>query len=195
MIRVLVACECSGTVRDAFLAKGHDAWSCDLKANPSDRHIQGDALDIISEGWDLVIAHPPCTHLAVSGAKHFETKRGPIQEEAIRFFMDIVDHCDLYADHWCIENPIGIMSDHYRKPDQIIQPWMFGHSVCKSTCLWLHELLPLQATNIVDKGEFYVSPKGQRFSKSLCHGTANNRGARRSVTYEGIARAMANQWP
>ena len=137
-MRVLVACEFSGIVRDAFAAKGHDAWSCDLL--PSERignHIQYDAIDTVySSDWDLLIAHPPCTYLAVSGARWFKDRKRE-QADAITFFMNLVD---AEIPKIAIENPIGIMSTEYRKPDQIIHPWQFGHGETKATCLWLKNL-------------------------------------------------------
>jgi hypothetical protein len=182
-MKVLVACEYSGTVRDAFIKLGHDAMSCDLL--PTDRpgpHYQGDAFDIIGDGWDLMIAHPPCTHLAVSGARHFAAKRADgRQQEAIAFFMALVN-----ADipRIAVENPVCIMSSIYRKPDQIIQPWQFGHGETKSTCLWLKNLPLLQPSNIV-KG------RADRIHKMP---PSPERWKLRSTTYQGIADAMAAQW-
>ena len=149
-MRVLVACEFSGIVRDAFTAKGHEAMSCDLlpteKPGP---HYQGDIMDILHEDWDMIIAFPPCTHLAVSGSKYFAQKIADgRQQQGIDFFMAFVNApCRKIA----IENPIGIMSSKYRKPDQIIQPYEFGHPESKKTCLWLKGLPPLMATNILSK--------------------------------------------
>jgi hypothetical protein len=182
-MKVLIACEYSGTVRDAFIKLGHDAMSCDLL--PTDRpgpHYQGDAFDIIGDGWDLMIAHPPCTHLAVSGARHFAAKRADgRQQEAIAFFMALVN-----ADipRIAVENPVCIMSSIYRKPDQIIQPWQFGHGETKSTCLWLKNLPLLQPSNIV-KG------RADRIHKMP---PSPERWKLRSTTYQGIADAMAAQW-
>lgn len=186
-MRVLVACEYSGAVRRAFAAKGHDAWSCDLlpAEDDSPQHIQGDCLNAIASGWDLVIAHPPCTHLAVSGARWFAQKRADgRQQAAIRFFMDVVGACDRYATHWAVENPVCIMSSQYRKPDQTIQPWMFGHGETKATCLWLGNLPLLQPTEIVEGREnrIHKMPPGP------------NRWKERSRTYAGVAEAMASQW-
>ena len=182
-MRVLVACEFSGIVRDAFTALGHDAWSCDLL--PSEKpgqHIQGDVLSILGDGWDLMIAHPPCTHLAVSGARYFRQKRKDgRQQEAIEFFMALAS-----ADipRLAIENPICIMSTVWRKPDQIIQPWQYGHGETKATCLWLKGLPLLIPTDIVDGREARVHkmPPGP------------DRWKERSRTFEGIAEAMASQW-
>jgi hypothetical protein len=189
-MKILIACEYSGVVRDAFIAKGHDAMSCDLL--PTDApgpHYQGDVLDIIKDGWDMVIAFPPCTHLAVSGAKHFAAKRADgRQQEGIDFFNLFTN---LDVERVCIENPIGIMSKLYRKPNQIIQPWMFGDKAQKSTCLWLKGLPTLVPTDIVDKGEFYISPSGKKLPKWY----SDNKSAKvRSKTFQGIANAMADQW-
>ena len=184
-LRVLIACEFSGIVRDAFLAKGHDAWSCDLlpteKPGP---HIQGDVLTAIWYGrrapWDLMIAHPPCTHLAVSGARWFKDKEEE-QEEALAFVKFLMD---APIEKICIENPISIISTRIRKPDQIIQPWMFGHPYVKTTCLWLKNLPKLIPTNIVDGRE----------QKCWKEPPSPNRWKNRSRTYAGIAEAMASQW-
>ena len=182
-MKVLVACEFSGTVRDAFIACGHDAISCDLL--PSDRpgpHYQGDVFDIIGSGYDLLIAHPPCTHLAVSGARWFEQKRKDgRQQKAIDFFMRLAQ-----ADipRIAVENPVCIMSTIWRKPDQIIQPWQFGHGETKATCLWLKNLPLLVATNIVEG-------RDDRIHKMP---PSPDRWKLRSKTYEGVANAMALQW-
>jgi len=181
--RVLVACEFSGVVRDAFAAKGHDAWSCDLL--PSDRpgqHIQGDVLEILDQGWDLMIARPPCTHLAVSGAKHFEAKRKDgRRQQGIDFFIALTN---APVPRYAIENLIGIMSSIWRKPDQIIQPWQFGHGETKATCLWLKNLPPLEPSEIVPGREqkiWKLPPSPDRWKI-------------RSTTFQGIADAMAEQW-
>lgn len=180
-MRVLVACEFSGIVRDAFAARGHDAWSCDLL--PTDRpgqHIQGDVLSVLDDGWDLMIGHPPCTHLAVSGARWFKDKQEE-QRVAIAFFIALV--CAPIP-RIAVENPISIMSTHYRKPDQIIQPWQFGHGETKATCLWLKSLPLLTPTNIVDGREHrvhYMAP-------------GPDRARERARTYQGIADAMATTW-
>jgi len=183
MAKVLIACEYSGTVRDAFIALGHDAMSCDLL--PTDvegPHYQGDVFDIINNGWDLMIAHPPCTHLAVSGARHFAAKKASgVQDEALAFVQALMD-----APINCIaiENPISIISSKIRKPDQIIQPWQFGHGETKSTCFWLKNLPKLIPTEIVSGREARVHkmpPSPLRWKL-------------RSTTYKGIAKAMANQW-
>ena len=183
-MRVLVACEFSGIVRDAFRAKGHDAWSCDML--PSERdpafHIQGDVLGYLrgNPPWDLMIAHPPCTHLAVSGARWFKDKRVE-QDMAIDFFMQMIN---APIEKICVENPVSIMSTRYRKPDQIIQPWMFGHGETKATCLWLKNLPLLTATEIVEGREAKVHRMAP----------GPNRWRERSRTLKGIADAMAEQW-
>ena len=195
-MRVLVACEFSGVVRDAFIKAGHTALSCDLM--PTDKpgpHYQGDVMDIIGRGWDLMIAHPPCTHLAVSGARHFAKKRADgRQQQGIDFFMALVR---AEIPRYAIENPIGIMSSIWRKPDQIIQPWEYGHSVTKSTCLWLKGLPLLEPTNIVDKGTIWVAKSGKRMSQWYYDSSClkpKEREKMRNTTFQGIADAMAQQW-
>jgi len=182
-MKVLVACEYSGVVRDAFIAKGHDAMSCDLL--PTEKHgphYQGDIRDVLDYPWDLMIAHPPCTHLSVSGARHFEAKRmDGRQQSAVSFFMRLVK---LDIPMIAIENPVCIMSRLYRKPDQIIQPYMFGHGETKATALWLKGLPKLTPTNIVDGREARI----HRMPPSL------DRWKERSRTYQGIADAMSDQW-
>lgn len=178
---MLVACEFSGTVRDAFASRGHDAWSCDLL--PTDRpgqHIQGDVLNVLHDDWDLMIAHPPCTHLAVSGARWFH-KKAVEQEQALDFVRKLMA---APIDRIAIENPVSIISTRIRKPDQIIQPWMFGHGETKATCLWLKNLPPMKPTEIVSGRE----QKVWRLPPS------KDRWKLRSVTYQGIANAMADQW-
>jgi len=183
MKRVLIACEFSGAVRGAFRAKGWDAWSCDLLPadEDSDFHIQGDVLPLLGQSWDLVIAFPPCTHLCVSGARWWtEKRRNGSQQEAIDFFLRFTRlDCP-----WAIENPIGLMSTAYRKPNQIIQPWQFGHGETKATCLWLNKLPKLIPTEIVSGREARI----HRMAPSP------ERSKLRSVTYSGIAKAMADQW-
>lgn len=181
-MRILVACEYSGRVRDAFRKIGHTAVSCDLL--PSDApgpHIQGSVLDVLDWGWDIVIAFPPCTDLCVSGAKHFAVKRADgRQQKSIDFFMMFTQlDCT-----WAIENPVGIMSTHYRKPDQIIQPWQFGHGETKATCLWLKGLPKLRPTNTVEGREARIHKMPP----------SHDRAKERSRTYQGIADAMAAQW-
>lgn len=195
-MKVLVACEFSGTVREAFKKLGHDAWSCDLEETEMPgNHYKGDVFDIINDGWDLMIAHPPCTHLAVSGARHFAKKIADgRQQQGIDFFMALANsNISKYA----IENPIGIMSSKWRKPDQIIQPWEYGHEAQKSTCLWLKGLPLLKPTNIVGKGEFVTFASGKRMTKwyaDAAHHSPKEREKIRNKTFQGIADAMADQW-
>lgn len=192
-MRVLVACEYSGSVRDAFLRQGHDAMSCDLL--PTDRpgpHYEGDVFDVIGDGWDLMIAHPPCTHLAVSGAKHFEAKQASgVQGQALEFVRRLLD-----ADvpKICLENPVSIISTRIRRPSQIIQPWMFGHEATKTTCLWLKGLPKLAPTNIVGRGARHVTKSGKSLPVWYNLPPSPTRWKVRSATFQGIAEAMANQW-
>jgi len=181
IMRVLVACEFSGVVRDAFIRRGHKAMSCDLLPTESPGpHYQGDVMDIIDDGWDMMIAHPPCTHLAVSGARWFKDKKQE-QEAAIEFVRMLMG---APIEKICIENPVSIISSRIRKPDQIIQPWQFGHGETKATCLWLKNLPKLEPTNIVSGREarVHMMPPGP------------DRWKLRSVTFQGIADAMADQW-
>lgn len=195
--QVLIACESSGTVREAFRRGGHNAWSCDLL--PSDDnspyHYQADARLAIGWGdWDIIIAHPPCTHLASSGARHFAAKRADgRQQSGIDLFMDIEYLCRRHSRFgWAIENPIGIMSRLYRKPDQIIQPWMFGHPETKATCLWTSGLPQLIPTKDVH-AEMMALPIAQR--NRIHHmPPSKDRWKLRSKTYQGLAEAMASQW-
>jgi hypothetical protein len=195
-VRVLIACESSGTVREAFRAKGHDAWSCDLLPadDGSEFHYTGDAIAVINAGeWDLIICHPPCTHLAVSGAAWFEAKRADgRQQEGIALFKSFVTACTDSGASWAIENPIGIMSSLYRQPDQIIQPWMFGHTEQKATCLWLSKLPLLYPTNDVYNAMMLLPEKERMRLHYLPPGP--DRWKIRSKTFEGIASAMAEQW-
>jgi len=180
----LVACEFSGAVRRAFRERGHDAWSCDLLPadDGSGHHIQGDVLDVLGDEWDVMIAFPPCTHLAVSGARWFPAKRADgRQQAAIDFFMALAN---AGIPRIAIENPVSIMSTAWRKPDQIIQPWQFGHGETKATCLWLNGLPMLRATDVVDGREARV----HRLPPSA------DRWKLRSATYPGVAQAMAEQW-
>jgi site-specific DNA-cytosine methylase len=182
-MRVLVACEYSGRVRDAFASKGHDAWSCDLlETERPGQHYQGDVRDMLAQEWDLMICHPPCTHLAVSGARHFARKvASGEQQEALDFVRMLLD---APVPKICLENPVSIISTRIRKPSQVVQPWMFGHGETKATCLWLKGLPKLRPTNLVDgrKPRVHHMPPGP------------NRWKDRSRTYEGIALAMAEQW-
>jgi site-specific DNA-cytosine methylase len=189
-MKVLVACEYSGTVRDAFIAAGHEAMSCDLL--PTDKpgpHYQGDVCDILGDGWDLMIAHPPCTHLAVSGARWFKDKQKE-QAEALEFVRLLLN---APIERIALENPVSIISSRIRKPDQIIQPWQFGHSESKSTCLWLKNLPKLIPTDILPlpvSGRWSnQTPSGQNKL-----GPSPDRWKERSKTYQGIAEAMAQQW-
>lgn len=185
-MKVAILCEFSGVVREAFRARGHDAWSFDLlpAEDGSKYHVQGDITDVVPslDCWDLAICHPPCTHLSVSGARHFEAKRADgRQQAAIAFFMMCVNAPCTYV---CVENPVCIMSTLYRKPDQIIQPYEYGHGETKATCLWLRGLKKLVPTNIVAGREQRV----HRLPPSP------DRWKLRSKTFEGVAKAMANQW-
>lgn len=180
-LKILIACEYSGRVRDAFTALGHDAMSCDLlPSEKPGKHYQGDVFNIIGDGWDLMIAHPPCTHLAVSGSRWFHLKEKE-QAESLEFVRRLL--CAPIP-HIAIENPVSIISSRIRKPNQIIQPWQFGHGETKATCLWLKGLPPLRPTNIVDGREqrIWKMPPGP------------NRWKERSRTFQGIADAMATQW-
>ena len=192
-MRVLTACEYSGTVRDAFTAQGHDATSCDLL--PSDRpgpHYQGDIVDILRDDWDLMIAHPPCTHLAVSGAKHFAQKQADGRQAAALDFVRMLMAAPI--PRICVENPVSIISTRIRKPDQIIQPWQYGHEATKTTCLWLKGLPPLVPTNIVGKGARHVTKSGKSLPQWYNLPPSADRWRIRSATFQGIADAMAAQW-
>ena len=180
-MNILVACEYSGIVRSAFAALGHNAWSCDLLPTEiPGQHYQGDVRDLLKEQWDLMIAHPPCTHLAVSGARWFKEKQSE-QAEALEFVRLLMN---APIEHIAIENPISVISSRIRKPDQIIQPWQFGHGETKATCLWLKGLPKLQPTNIVEG-------RDQRVHKMP---PSPDRWKERSRTFQGIANAMAAQW-
>lgn len=227
-MRVLIACEFSGIVRDAFAARGHDAWSCDLL--PTERpgqHIQGDVLNLFGCNYDLIIAFPPCTHLSSSGARWFKGKARE-QHDAICFVRALSQFSTPMI---AIENPIGVLSTQWRKPDQIIQPWMFGHDASKSTCLWLKSLPLLKPTHSVqrpawircpDCDDFFCQRHGMQRADCSCPelddwskrgddpyykyygnqtpsgqnklGPSPERGKIRSITYPGIAEAMAEQW-
>lgn len=190
-MKVLIACEFSGIVRDAFIKRGHDAWSCDLLPTEVEGpHIQGDVLNILNDGWDLMIAHPPCTHLATSGARWFKNKEKE-QKEALEFVSLLLN---APINKIALENPISIISSRIRKPDQIVQPWMFGHPEQKSTCLWLKNLPLLKPTNIVEKGEMHVTKSGKKLPKWYNIPPREDRWKMRSKTFEGIAAAMAEQW-
>jgi site-specific DNA-cytosine methylase len=194
VMRVLVACEYSGRGRDAFRRYGHDAWSCDLlecEADPQWHH-QGPVEDLLGNGWDLMVAHPPCTHLAVSGSKHFAVKIADGRQQAALDFVRLL--MDAPIDRWCIENPVSIISSAIRPPDQTIQPWEFGHQHQKTTCLWLKNLPRLRATNVVDRGEFVVTAGGNKLPAWYSIPPGPNRWKERSRTFQGIANAMGQQW-
>ena len=180
-MKVLIACEYSGVVRDAFIAQGHEAVSCDLL--PSDApgpHYQGPVEEILNDGWDMMVAHPPCTHLAVSGARWFKDKKEQ-QKDALNFVRLLLD---APIDKIALENPVSIISSHIRKPDQIIQPWQYGHGETKKTCLWLKNLPKLLPTEIVEGREARIHKMPP----------SKDRWKLRSTTYKGIAAAMASQW-
>ena len=180
-MKILIACEFSGIVREEFRKRGHDSWSCDfLETEIPGQHIMCDVIDILEDDWDMLIAFPPCTHLASSGARWFKDKQIE-QKEALGFVRKLMD---APINKIAIENPIGVISTHIRKPEQIIQPWQFGHGETKSTCLWLKNLPMLVPTNIVEGREariFNMPPSPDRWKN-------------RSRTYPGIAKAMACQW-
>ncbi len=181
-MRVLVACEFSGIVRDAFRFRGHDAWSCDLidtEADPA-YHITGDVLDVLADGWDLMVAHPPCTYLAVSGARWFAQRQSE-QDAALAFVLRLLS-ADIPA--IALENPVSVISTRIRRPDQIVQPWQFGHGEVKATCLGLKALAPLKPTRVVNG----------RTARVHRMGPGPDRWRERSRTYPGIAKAMAAQW-
>lgn len=208
-MKILIACEFSGIVRDAFTVKGHNAWSCDLLPTEAPgNHIQDDVLLHLNDDWDMMIAHPPCDHLAVSGAAWFATKRADgRQQKGIDFFMEFTK---TNIPKVCIENPVGIMSRLWRKPNQIIQPYHYGHDESKKTCLWLEGLPLLIPTKIMEPvwhknsdGTDYKDAKGHRYLARWANqtpsgqnkiGPSKDRWKIRSRTYQGIANAMADQW-
>ena len=202
-MRVLIACEFSATVRDAFRARGHDAWSCDLLPCEGDPawHVQGDALAAAhGQEWDLMIAHPPCTHLAVSGAAHFARKIASGEQQAALDFVRLL--LDAPIPRIALENPVSIISSKIRKPDQMVQPYDFGHDASKRTCLWLKELPPLRPTQYVAP-RTVVTPTGriaQRWANQCDNYGHDNKSPSpdrwklRSATFQGIADAMAEQW-
>lgn len=189
-MRVLVGCEFSGVVRDSFIRAGHDAWSCDLLPCENEGpHMQGDVRNVLSDFWDLMIAFPPCTHLCVSGARWFAGKRveQACAVEFVRFLMDAP------IERIAIENPVGVLSTFIRKPDQIIQPYQFGHGEVKKTCLWLKNLPPLMPANV--DGDLFVPPTPpEREPRIWKMPPGPNRWKERSMTLEGVARAMSEQW-
>ena len=201
-MKILIACEYSGRVRDAFIARGHDAMSCDLL--PTDApgpHYQGDVFDIINDGWDLMVAHPPCTYLSVSGM-HWTTRglRDPqLTEDALAFVQRLMD---APIERIAVENPISVISSRIRKPDQIISPYQFGHDASKKTCLWLKNLPLLTATQMVEP-RIVITPSGKPAKRwgNQCDNYGQDklppsadRWKLRSATYQGIADAMAAQW-
>lgn len=204
-MRVLIACEFSGRVCKAFLDKGHDAMSCDLLPTEADvPHYQGDIFDVIENDWDLMIAHPPCTHLAGSGARWWKQKQADgRQKQGIDFFMSLIN---APLPKIAVENPVGIMTKAYRKPDQYIQPYWFGDSVQKKTGLWLKNLPLLKPTNMVDRGMIYVDPRGNKhggeftnrakkaYSPLMLLPRNAERWKIRSLTFQGVADAFAEQW-
>lgn len=180
-MKVLIACEFSGILREAFRRRGHDSWSCDLiDTEIAGKHIKSDVLEILHDNWDLMVAHPPCKYLAVSGARWFRYRQME-QKEALRFVRELMN---APIEKICIENPISVISTRVRKPDQIIQPWMFGHGETKATCLWLKNLPKLKPTHI-------VQGRRQRVWREPPH---TDRWKNRSRTYLGISEAMADQW-
>jgi site-specific DNA-cytosine methylase len=181
-LRVLAACEFSGEVRRAFRARGHDAWSCDLTEaeDGNEFHHNGDCLGLLWMGWDLLVAFPPCTHLAVSGARWFPTK----QQEQTLALLFVQNLFAAPIERIALENPVGIISTRIRKPDQVVQPWWFGHGETKATCLWLKNLPPLKPTNIVAGRQARVHKMSP----------GPNRAKERSRTLPGLAAAMAAQW-
>lgn len=189
-MRVLVACEFSGTVRDAFLNLGHDAVSCDLLPTESKGpHLRCDVRDVLGDGWDLMVAHPPCTHLAVSGARWFKDKQ--VEQRSALAFVSTLLNAPIKM--IALENPVSIISSRIRKPEQIIQPWQFGHPESKKTCLWLKGLPILEATKVLP-----LPPSGrwdnQTPSGQNKLGPSPDRWKLRSQTFQGIASAMASQW-
>lgn len=197
-MKVLIACEESQAVTKEFRLKGHEAYSCDIiscSGGHPEWHIQGDVLPLLEEKWDIIIAFPPCTHLAVSGAAHFAKKRADgRQQQGIDFFMKFIDiKCPCVA----VENPVGIMSTLYRKPDQILRPFNFGENSTKKTCLWLKGLPPLMATKIIEPTK-HITKSGKQYDswwfETCLISDLKKRAEARSKTFPGIAKAMADQW-
>lgn len=202
-MKVLVACEYSGVVRDAFTKAGHDATSCDLlpSESPQGKHFQGDVMEILAQDWDLLIAHPPCTYLCVSGI-HWNNKRperAAQTEEALKFVEALLG---ANIPKICLENPIGVISTRIRKPNQIIQPYQYGHDASKQTCLWLKNLPPLQSTQFIEP-RIVITPSGKKANRwaNQCDNYGHDslppsadRWKIRSATYQGIADAMVEQW-
>jgi hypothetical protein len=210
-MRILVACEESQTITKEFRALGHEAYSCDIlpcSGGHPEWHLQGDVFNFVNQGWDLMVAHPPCTYLSVSGARHMYNKDGSINQdraknqlEALNFVQKLMD---VDIPRIAIENPISVISSKIRKPDQIIQPYMFGDKASKSTCLWLKNLPKLVATNVVEKGEFkeWIDKKTGKTKRQatwyydalINSKTPEERRTLRSKTFKGIAQAIASQW-
>jgi len=180
-MKILIACEFSGTVRDAFIKEGHNAVSCDLKNSVTEGpHIKNDVIELLHEGWDMLIAFPPCTYLASSSSSWFQYRLSE-QAEALSFVNQLMG---APIRRICIENPVGVISTYIKKPTQIVQPWMFGHGETKATCLWLKNLPRLRYTDIVKGRKNRIHKMGQSI----------NRRSKRSITFPGIAKAMAEQW-
>jgi len=193
-MKVLIACEESQVVCKAFRTKGHEAYSCDILPPSGGHlqwHIQDDVLNHLNRGWDMMIAHPPCTHLAVSGARWFTEGKKPysLQQEALDFVNKLLN---APIEKIALENPVGVISTKIRKPDQIIQPYEYGEPFSKKTCLWLKNLPKLIPTKIVDKGKFIIFASGKKLPE--WYATKWGKGRERSKTFEGIANAMALQW-
>lgn len=209
-MRILVACEESQAITKELRALGHEAFSCDLlpcSGGHPEWHLQQDVFEVIEQGWDMMIAHPPCTYLAVSGARWLYNKDGSKNEERWRNQAEALDFVqrlmDAPIDKIAIENPVSVISSHIRKPDQIVHPWMFGDKASKSTCLWLKNLPKLEPTDIVEKGEFieFISKKGVKkrqpkwyFDALKEAKTPAERRTLRSKTFKGMAKAIAKQW-
>ncbi|MFY8165521.1 MAG: DNA cytosine methyltransferase [Sediminibacterium sp.] len=210
-MKILVACEESQAITKEFRALGHEAYSCDIlpcTGGHPEWHLQGDVFCFINQGWDLMVAHPPCTYLSVSGARHLYNKDGSknlaryqSQREALDFVQKLMD-CNI--PRIAIENPVSVISSQIRKPDQIVHPWMFGDSASKTTCLWLKNLPKLVATNVVDKGDFkeWIDKKSGKVKRQatwyydalINAKSPEERRSLRSKTFKGIAQAIASQW-
>jgi len=206
-VRILIACEFSGHVRNAFAAKGHDVWSCDLLSSKSPgNHIQGNALDFLDDNWDLMIAHPPCQYLSLAGIKYWSIPERQVKQQlAFDFFIRLYQ---APINKICIENPVGYINQHFRKPDQIIHPWYFGERKMKRTCLWLRGLPKLfwikestlfdKQTTTIKPSPIYIRQRGKTAGKKIhwteaCPG-GKDRSQIRSITSPAIAKAMAEQW-
>jgi len=205
-MKILVACEESQAITKEFRALGHEAYSCDIlpcSGGHPEWHLQGDVFNFVNQGWDLMVAHPPCTYLSVSGARHMYNKDGSVNQdraknqlEALNFVQKLME---VNIPRIAIENPVSVISSKIKKPDQIIQPWMFGDEATKTTCLWLKNLPHLTPTNIVGKGERTIFKSGKSHPKWYADALANaktpeERRTLRSKTFNGIAKAIAHQW-